>query len=258
MNGQHHHYGCGRQSRGSEVFYGYCHETKQMRMMDYPDFMNNVQTGYSNLYSNPASAMQPVSAAIQPMVDALTSMMRVSTPAPAQPASHHHKHHQHGCECGCHCDGCGGHEHDCSCSCCIRCADVIEYARCGETRRIPITFNNEMRRERDVTLQIGNFATEGGKDVGWKPSLSTTQFKLAPCGETTVLLTVSVDCNGFPGTGDNAVGNNREGATVDTCKVAYATLRTEGCAVRPLVIAVAVLPDHCSAHQANCGCGCCN
>jgi hypothetical protein len=258
MHAQHHHthHGCGQQSRGPELFYGYCHDSNRMRMMDYTDYMKNVQTGYSNLYTNPASAAQPLSAAMQPIVDAITTMMRAPTSSPTQPTQRH-KHHHPGCDCGCHHDhDCGCREHDCSCSCCIRCADVIEYARCGETRRIPITFNNETRRERDVTLQIGNFATESGQDVGWEASLSTTQFKLAPCGETTVLLSVPVDCSklGTPST----QGDERRPTTVDSCKVVYATLRADGCTVRPLVIAVAVIPDHCGAHQAGCGCGCCN
>jgi hypothetical protein len=133
---------------------------------------------------------------------------------------------------------------------------VVEYARCGEQRQIPITFDNDTRRERDVTLQIGNFATESGQDVGWQTSLSTTKFKLSPCGETTVLLSVNVDCSkiGVPST----AGDGGQSTTVDSCKVAYATLRADGCSVRPLVIAVAVLPVRCGAHRAGCGCsGCC-
>ncbi|HXR78294.1 MAG TPA: hypothetical protein VN737_20110 [Bryobacteraceae bacterium] len=231
---QHSHHGCGGQSRGPEVFYGYCHETNRMRMMDYTDYMSNLQTGYSNLYSNPASSMQPI-------VNALSSMMR-------GPSSSSTPHHKHGCDCGCH-------EHDCGCSCCIRCADVVEYARCGEVRRIPITFDNDTRRERAVSLQLGNFATESGLDPGWQASLSSTQFTLSPCGETTVLLSVNVDCSKL-GAPSNQ-GNERQPTTVDACKVVYATLRAEGCTIRPVVIAVAVLPEHCGAHHAGCGC-CCN
>jgi hypothetical protein len=242
---QHSHHGCGEQSRGPEMFYGYCHETNRMRMMDYTDYMGNMQTGYSNLYSNPASAMQP-------MMDALSGMMR-GTGSSSAPM--HRKHHKHGC--GCECD-----EDDCGCSCCIRCADVVEYARCGEVRRIPITFDNDTRRERDVTLKLGNFATENGLDVGWQGTLSPAQFKLPPCGETTVLLTVTVDCGklGVPATpGVNLPAPSTDKPpTIDGCKVAYATLTAEGCTICPLVIAVAVLPEHCGAHHAGCGCGCCN
>jgi hypothetical protein len=233
---QHSHHGWGGQSRGPEVFYGYCHETNRMRMMDYTDYMSNMQTAYSNLYSNPAAGMQPI-------IDAFSGMMRSPSSYSAP------THHKHGCGCRCH-------EQDCTCSCCIRCADVIEYARCGEVRRIPITFDNDTRRERDVTLQLGNFATESGLDPGWQASVSPTQFKLPPCGETIVVLSVPVDCSklGAP----SAAGNERLPTTVDRCTVVYATLRAEGCTIRPLVIAVAVLPEHCGAHHAGCGCGCCN
>src|SRR5438105_13387800 len=136
---QHLYHGCGSQSRVPEVFYGYCHDTNRMRMMDYSDFMNNMQTGYSNLYANPASA-------VQSMADAFSSVLAGagsrtgSTASPAQ----HQRHHKHGCGCSCH-------EQDCTCECCIRCADVVEYALCGEVRRIPITFDNDSRRELDVT-----------------------------------------------------------------------------------------------------------
>jgi hypothetical protein len=132
-------------------------------------------------------------------------------------------------------------------------------------RRIPITFDNDTRRERDVTLQLGAFATEAGQEIGWQATVSPTTFKLSPCGERTVVLSVTVDCSKFqqapqPGTATNVPppSETQGGATVDSCKVAYATLRAEGCTIRPLVIAVAVLPESCGAHEATCGCGCCH
>jgi hypothetical protein len=235
----HSHHGCG-QSRGPEVFYGYCHETNRMRMMDYTDYMSNMQTGYSNLINNPSSS-------IQAMMDALSTMMRNPAASPAAPP--HYKHHKHGCGCGCD-------EQDCACSCCIRCADVIEYARCTETRVIPISFDNDTRRERDVTLQLGNFLTESGQDLEWKAAVSPTTFKLPPCGATTVMVTVNVDCSKW-GVPSQQNEKRVPTKTLDGCKVAYATLHADGCAVRPLVIAVAVLPEYCGAHHACCGCGCC-
>ena len=243
------HHGCEERRRGAEMFYGYCHDTNRMRMMDYPDYVANMQAGYASLYGNPAAAMRPI-------VDAVSAMMAAPglMVAPAG-KSRGSGHHEHGCDCcgGHGCDCCGGGGHDCACSCCIRCADVVEYAQCGEVRRIPITFDNDTRRERDVTLQLGNFATEAGLDVGWQASVSPTQFKLAPCGETTAVVSVNVDCSRF-GAPSNSEGR---APTVDSCKVVYATLRAEGCTIRPLVIAVAVLPQHCGAHHAGCGCGCC-
>ena len=142
---------------------------------------------------------------------------------------------------------------------------MIQHVRCGEVRRIPITFDNDTRRERDVTLQLGAFATEAGQEIGWQAAVSPTTFKLSPCGEKTVVLSVTVDCSKFqqapqPGTATNVPppAETQGGATVDSCKVAYATLRAEGCTIRPLVIAVAVLPESCGAHEASCGCGCCH
>ena len=60
----HSHHGCHEprgysQSRGLEMFYGYCHDSGTMRMMDYPDYLSNAQTAYSNLYSGAASTAQP-------------------------------------------------------------------------------------------------------------------------------------------------------------------------------------------------------
>jgi hypothetical protein len=219
------------------MFYGYCHETRRMRMMDYSDFTRNVQTGVSNLYSNPASITQPI-------VDALSSIMRGQSSTTQDRGRHRHDYN------------CGCHKPDCSCDCCIRCADIVEYARCGELRRIPITFDNDTRRERDVTLELGNFVTESGQPVGWNASLSTTQFKLPVCGEVTVQLEVNIDCSKV-GRVTNA-NEDRQRDDVDRCEVAYATIRAEGCTIRPIVVAVAVLPQHCASHHAGCGCGCCN
>lgn len=249
----HHSHGCHEgssgQSRGPAWLYGYCHDTGKMRMMDYPDYVNNIQTTYSNLYSGATSAVQPY-----------LDMMQGKVPWGATQAqsSHqhewHHHRHEHDCGCGCGCGEKREHEcHDCHCSCCIRCADAVEYARCGEVRRIPITFDNDTRRDRDVKLELGAFATGSGKELGWHATLSESEFKLGPCGEKTVLLTVPVDCRKIvPGE-----PSDREPTTVESCTVAYATLRAEGCMIRPLVIAVAVLPNDCAAHHAGCQCGCC-
>lgn len=44
---------------------------------------------------------------------------------------------------------------------------------------------------------------------------------------------------------------------VDECHVAVADLRISGCDVRPIRIAVAVLPRDCGAFEVECGCTCC-
>ncbi len=281
------HHRCHEGSRGPAIYYGYCHETGRMRMMDYEEYMRNFQTGYSKMRSAISECMRP--------------WMQMHSGGMWFPHLQGHggegwwgKHH-HECGCGCHgehehweehehheehrhhdChhehhDCC--HEHDCHCSCCIKCADAVEFVRCGEIRLIPITFDNDTRRERDVTVALGEFATGSGTKTGWNAALSETQFKLPPCGEKTILLRVPVDCRVFDGgvTGTNIPGTNvpnpnapetgtpaaERTASVDSCKVAYATIRAEGCLIRPMVVAVAVLPNDCKSHRAGCGCGCC-
>ncbi|MGA3087871.1 MAG: hypothetical protein ABSD75_04620 [Terriglobales bacterium] len=231
------------QSRGPAWFYGYCHDTGKMRMMDYPDYMNNMQTAYSNLYSGGASVAQPY-----------LDMMQGRVPASGFPSGPNYQRDRgrHG-GCGCGCD-CGQECHDCHCSCCVRCADVLEYTRCGEVRQIPVTFENETRRERDVKLQLGAFATEGGKELGWHATLSESEFKLPPCGEKTVLVSVTVDCEKLAG---RPLDRQVPAPAVHSCVVAYATLSAEGCTICPLVIAVAVLPNDCGAYHAGCGHCCC-
>jgi hypothetical protein len=241
-----------RYGRGPEVFYGYCCDSRRMRMMDYSDYVRNMRRAYSDMYG----------AMYRHAQGSMNSWMA------AMPGWHEWwKHRDCGCgqpshgyggypwshqECGCHGDH---HDHDCHCSCCIRGADAVEYVHCGEQRLIPLLFENDTRRERDVKLELGGFATASGQDLGWQAGFSESAFKLPPCGRHTVLLNVSVDCGKFGGGGD-AAGNRLP--SVDECKVGYATVRAEGCSVRPLVVAVAVLPNDCGAHKAPCGCGCCN
>lgn len=264
----HSHHGCCEgprtQSRGPEMFYGYCHESGRMRMMDLSDYVDNTQTAYSNLASRMSSMYQPYMQTLQ---------QAGAGPGQQQGQGRHHGHHHESC---CH------DEHDCHCSCCIRCADAVEYARCDEVRSIPVTFENDSRRERDVKLELGPFVTDSGKEM-WHGTLSEQEFKLAPCGEKTIIIRVPVNCgtikqdpntppgqdpaSGTPtapkgGTSDGPPAatvppSRQTGGTVDSCTVGYATLRAEGCMIRPLVIALAVLPNDCGAHRAGCQCGCC-
>ena len=250
MHSHHHHQQSG-ESTGPQVFYGYCHDSGRMRMMNFPDYVNNVQTGYSNLYSNPTSALQTMMGLMQGGGSTGTTGTSTSS-SPWRGGGEWRK----GGDCKCHEHGEGGcncHE-DCGCSCCIRCADTVEFARCGETRRIPITFDNDSRRERAVKLELAPFLGESGQPTSWQAALSETEFKLGPCGEKTVLLTVTIDCGNLQGTNE---ANAKQPAVLDACKVGYATVRAEGCLVRPIVVAVAVLPDRCGAHRIGCLCGCC-
>jgi len=219
-------------TRGPAIFYGYSSDSGGMRMMDYPDYLESIRKSYSDMYQNALKTMQPVMETVQRWM----------------PSG---KRDEHG--------RCCDPKPDCHCTCCIRDADVIEYTRCGETRIIPLIFDNDTRRERDVKLQLGAFATASGRELGWEAVLSTNEFRLLPCGEQTVLLRVNVDCAKL--TGD--VGQNphdraaKRFPSVDECKVAYATIRAEGCFIRPLVVAIAVLPNDCGAHRSTCQCECC-
>jgi hypothetical protein len=139
-------------------------------------------------------------------------------------------------------------------------ADVLVHARCGEVRRIPVTFENDTRRERVVTLALDSFKTAGGRDLKWAVQLSETTFTLRGCDERTITVAVQVRCDmpdaaptpadsnnpNVPGVGSaqpagTAVNTPRVGS-VDHCEVAYATLRADGCLIRPVVIAVALHP----------------
>lgn len=308
---RHSHHGCCEgskpQGRGPEIFYGYCHESGRMRMMDLSDYVGNTQTGYSNLASRMSSMFQPLMDTLQQTV-AGPGQQR----GPGHQHGHEHgagHHHGRGHESCCH------EEHDCHCSCCIRCADAVEYARCDEVRAIPVTFENDSRRERDVKLELGPFVTESGQQM-WRGVLSEEEFKLPPCGEKTIIIKVRVTCGNnkldtgaepqetpgtkaevksqttgaatgatgpanpqVPGAPAGSTANQQPSGTldgppaekarllreivgqrhgtVDSCTVGYATLRAEGCMVRPLVIALAVLPNDCGAHRAGCQCGCC-
>jgi hypothetical protein len=113
-----------------------------------------------------------------------------------------------------------------------------------------------------VTLELGNFVTSGGRDLGWIARLSETTFTLHPCDEHTVLLEVGIKCDtATPGNNPNQPPDNRidvlPGGTVDRCEVGYATIRAEGCLTRPIVVAIAVLPDDCDSYHHSCGCDCC-
>jgi hypothetical protein len=215
-------------------------------MMDLPEYMSNMQEGMSRLMNDTASMYQGVLRTYSDEAD------RYGSPA-----------RDRGC-------GCQEHQCDCHCECCVCDADVLVHARCAEVRRIPITFENDTRRERPVKLELGKFVTAGGRDLGWLAELSSTELTLRPCGEQTVTLAVTVRCDGGlgqqpdvpAGRGEGSEGaatvNRAQLVSIDRCEVGYATIRAEGCLTRPVVVAVAVLPDDCDAYRHPCGCGCCH
>ena len=279
-------------NRGPAMFVGFCRRSRQFRMMDLPDLMENMQAGWSQMMNDGPASMQRMlsGAGMSPGAWAGAAM----APAPGAWMR------RGGCGCGCGGDcgcgssgsdcgcGCGGKQNcTCHCECCVCDADVLVHARCGEIRRIPLTFENDTRRDKPVVLTLEKFVSAGGRDLGWSARLSETQFTLHPCDEHTVSLLVQIKCKsdappastpaenpntpgtipGVPTTNVNVGLNTAANAaatrddifgSVDKCEVAYATIRAEGCLTRPIVVAVAVLPDDCDSFRHPCGCGCCN
>ena len=251
MQGSYTDYSRSGSDRGPAIYYGYCNRTNRYRMMDLPEYMSNVQQGMSRWMSDAQTTYQDI-------------------------ARGYYGRGQSGVQTRIHSDcGCGGSDcrsGDCHCECCVCDADVLVHARCGEVRRIPVTFENDSRRERQVMLELEKFMTSGGKDLGWPAQLSETEFTLRSCDEHTVIATVAIRCETTdqpptPGTTDTKLNTAAAAATtdgtritgrVDRCEVAYARLRADGCLIRPAVLAVAVLPDDCDAYRRPCGCGCCH
>lgn len=259
---------------GPAMFVGFCRNSRQFRMMDLPDFMTNMQAGMSQMMTDAPSMMQRMWSGGGGMA---TVGAPWSTRGDCGCGGGGTSRRGDGCGCGC------GNRHDCTChcECCVCDADVLVHARCGELRRIPLTFENDTRRDKPVVLTLEKFVSAGGRDLGWAARLSETQFTLHPCDEHTVSLLVQIKCaSDTPATPTPTPGNNPNtpgtipGASasnanavgtrddlfgsVDRCEVAYATIRAEGCLTRPVVVAVAVLPDDCDAFRSPCGCGCCN
>jgi hypothetical protein len=262
------------------MYFGYCQESRRYRMMDLPDYVSNVQEGLSQLMNEGASAYQGMMRDYGGMAGGVGTMR--------DPVS---GTRSRGRRRGCGCDD--SHDCDCHCECCVCDADVLVHARCGEVRRIPLTFENDTRRDRPVTLQLEKFVTSGGRDLGWNAQLSETQFTLRPCDEHTVTLLAQIRCEDRtkptqPNTGIRELANRPEGSvagtpaaagaerteasaaatatavagderfgSVDRCEVGYATIRAEGCLTRPVIVAIAVLPDDCDAYRTPCGCDCC-
>jgi hypothetical protein len=191
-------------------------------------------------------------------------------------------HRHHGCEkCGGRhhdCDECGDRHHrDCRCDCCIVDADIIVYARCGELRVIPIEITNDTRKVREnVEVDVSDVRTSGGRVLPWATVLRPTgPLTLEPCSTTKLELGVHIVCGerkeepqAQTGRGAAAKEAAKDLVTrliderdafpdVDRCEVGYATVRVGGCLVRPIVVAIAVLPNECDTYRAGCSCSCC-
>ncbi|HEX7887265.1 MAG TPA: hypothetical protein VF474_14910 [Phenylobacterium sp.] len=148
---------------------------------------------------------------------------------------------------------CGACKADpCACNCCVSDADLLIEARAGERRIVPIVVENKWRREREVEIELSSWTKlPDGLQVS-ADLLTPAQFTLAPCGEQQVVLAIDIRS-----ASTDANGQSGRARDVDRCEVAYADLRIKGCAIRPIRIAVAVLPLDCGAYKADCGCECC-
>jgi hypothetical protein len=142
---------------------------------------------------------------------------------------------------------------DCHCRCCIVDADLVVHARLGERRVVPIVIENDRRREREITLELSSFTSKGGRDTNITGEiLGSAEFTVAPCAEKEIVIGIEV----VEEQERDKTDRDRR-LDVDECEVAYADLRVVGCDIRPIRIAVAVLPRDCHAYRVDCGCGCC-
>lgn len=143
---------------------------------------------------------------------------------------------------------------DCECRCCIGDADLVIYARLGEVRVIPIRIENSRRRERVINLEFSGWTTRGGRKVPVQTQIQPEgEFTLAACSEQDIRLRVDVQ---QVQTGDQPDSTNRF-PDLDECMVLYGDLRVEGCEIRPVRIALALLPLDCDPYVIECGCNCC-
>jgi len=179
---------------------------------------------------------------------------------------HGHHHHHHG-DCGCGCRDCK--RDDCHCRCCVVNAELVVNTRLGERRIVPLTLENNRRREREVKLELSDFSSKGGSDSGVTGELlSPAEFTLAACEEREILIGINVG-GGDQQSGDKDTTKKEQAARtqgsgsydrlpdVDECRVAYGDLRVVGCDIRPIRIAVATLPRDCHDYRIDCACGCC-
>lgn len=164
-------------------------------------------------------------------------------------------------------DACAGCAPDtCHCDCCVYDADLVVNTRLYERRIVPIRVSNERTRERTITLDLSDFRTSGGTPAPVAGSIVTrTEFTLGACEHEDVLLALTVGAEAT-GMSENiryakaeamAKVDEADVRDVDDCLVAYADLRIQGCDVRPVRIAVAILPRDCDAYEVHCSCGCC-
>lgn len=251
-------------------YWGWSHDNQRLEMMDLPGYLDSLRTTYD-------TALRDLSDRMQTMF----TMFDLSSPYRAGGLGARH-HNDGGCGCGSgsHCGcGCVGSHHggcgggcDCACECCVEDADVVIFAHCNERRVIPIELVNDTRKDRDnVTLEVSAVRSAGGSELPtWKAAVTPSgPLMLAGCSTTRIEVTVDVcvenSNGGNGGNGGNEGGEDtRRGRDVhgdstdlDKCEVGYVTVTVNGCLLRPVVIAVAALPNRCDSYRVACACSCC-
>jgi 4,5-dihydroxyphthalate decarboxylase len=106
-----------------------------------------------------------------------------------------------------------------------------------------------------ITLPHGVSVTEApaGRSLSELLLAGEIDFTIAPCSRKGATLVVDVGGAELAGKG----AKDRTLPDVDDCLVAVGDLRVEGCDIRPVRIAVAILPRDCSPYEIECGCCCC-
>ena len=205
-----------------------------------------------------------VSSLVSSMSGAVDTFVRSVGPAVPMAGRRRHRRPTHD-QC-CESEPCRGCDQgNCHCDCCIGDVDLVVYARVGESRVVPIRVENTRARERTISVELGEFRTKGGKEAPVTGRLvGETAFTLDRCDSRDVVMTVRVGADRTDDVDrssiDREITNDRETRRlpdVDDCLVAIADLRVEGCDMRPVRVAVAVLPRDCGNYKIECGCGCC-
>jgi len=270
------------------MYYGWSHDESRMQMMDLPEYLDQFRLGYERAIGDLRTQLAGLGQAYLPGTYAPGAPPRPGEGrSPYEHGRHHHHEHDHEHHHGCHDHdhehhhGCGcGHGHDCRCECCIVDADYVVYARCYERRLVPIEIENDTRKVReDVTLEVSDVRSAGGRVLPWRVvARPESPLTLEPCSTTQIDLLVDIRCDDDDGdeggdqpprkaTGaqkatrtqeaEEATRGTVELVDVDDCEVGYVTIRVGGCLVRPIVVAIAVLPRACDAYHASCSCSCC-
>ena len=164
--------------------------------------------------------------------------------------------------------------------------------RLGERRVLPIVVVNEWRRERTVTIKLGDWTGCPGDASVTVHGLvhPTGELTLAPCERRELVVDVAA-LPALPTAVPPVVGKDvatekpqrrqtARGAQLEetlaaptavssvlirgdqlgdvgVCATYCAELVIEGCSHRPVRLAAQVLPRTCDAYEVNCSCGCC-